>query len=310
MRKKAEYEIDFDIFRTQVWIRHTLNRFRIDLKTFAKQAVRHASALTEAQAWYYGEHKITPRMVKVIDQRLKGSAEIFDLPLFQLLTTDQLDERSVHRILSPYYHRAPDGGLRRVLPPFNCVSLKIKYPWEHKRVFFNELVYRADIHAFTLLLGMFWLSVSQRATLTNTESMKALWRILPAIEHLGWIWPMRSVLRKYLQDLNERAQCDGLTFEIDVGTLNTLLHCWRRRPISFLDSWRVLPWDSGDLDPVVVYDHRSRRPVEGEFQVISGSSELVDRYFSRLYASDLMPHSMSRREWRAYVSGQKLTADA
>jgi hypothetical protein len=303
MRKKAEYEIDFDIFRTQAWIRHTLSRFRMDLKTFAKQAVKHASALTEAQAWYYGEHKITPRMVQVIDQRLKGSAEVFYLPLFQILTTDQLDERSVHKILSPYYHRAPHGGLRRVLPPFNCVSLKVKYPWEHKHVFFNELVYRADIHAFTLLLGMFWLSVSQRETLTKTESMKALWRILPAIEHLDWIWPMRKVLRKYLSELNECAQRDGSTFEIESRTLDILVYRWRRHPISFLASWRVLPWDSGRLDPVVVYDHISRRPVDGELKIIPGSSELVDRFFSRLYASDLMPRSMSRQEWRTYVSG-------
>ena len=304
-KKKPNYDVDFKIFRTQAWVRHTLNKFQIDLKTFAKLAIRHASAKGQANAWYYGTQRISPQVVQAINKKLEGSADVFNLPLFHLLTAKKLDEKAIHRILSPYYRRDPEGYFQRVFPPSNSISLTITSPYEYKPFFFNELVYRADIHAFTLLLGIHALAVIKMNTMIARDSLAAIWRILPAITHLGWIWPMRTSLQRHCWKLYERMSRDDLVFAIDTKALETLMHCWRHDPTSFREYWHSISWNSGPLDPVVVYERRLRRPINGEHEEHgeSDSSSIFFEQFRRYdFECELMPENMSEKQWHAYIA--------
>ena len=295
MRKIPKYEPDIQVFRTQLWIQHNLWSRGLTIEEFAELALEHEARLAVVIAWRAGKYRATPQSVAKIARRLPGSEHPFRLPLFGLTGDIFLTEKAIHRILNPYYSYSEESGYRYVVPPFNSLKLINMAPWKNERYgFFEQLVHRADIHAFTLLLGLFRIAQARRDGYSQLSFLPNLYRLIPAIERLPWIWPNRAALRWCVTKLHEVMLIPTPTFEVDFDVLDRLSVSWYEHQDNFLPYWHKIEWGASVDDPIVPYDCKLRRRVSGKRFHVKARSDFEFSAQSMLCRNMFFPGSLER----------------
>jgi hypothetical protein len=261
MNSRVSISHELSIARTQAWMLHALIHSDLPFDEFVSRTGTHETSRAEALRWRNGDRAVFPKTVQSVERVLPGTRAPFDLACFPLLDPRPRSAAAIGRIVNAYIVERDGEHIVWKFPSRNSLSLQSMETWSPQGDEFEDLVERADIHAFTALLAIFRLAEAMGNGGLQLCSYQAIYRMLPAIEGIPWLWPLRKKLRSCVRAMGFEGLWDGPGFIVDEHVLDTLSLHWHEEGDNFHTEWKAMKWDSGMNDPVVVFDAVLRRPI-------------------------------------------------
>ncbi len=184
-RKRPE-----NILRGILWFSHALHITGLTAHAFSNRYSRtRDSSSGLVYKWAKGSSVPTRHTVEKIEAQLPGSIDPFNLPLFELLEDKPLDLHVIKRLLKPY--RAgnswgfPDDAERRKIGRYVYIADEKDSP---------ALMSRGDIYGFTAIVGLLRMAEAERDLQDQLYFCGYMYRALPAVARLPWVYPHRERL--------------------------------------------------------------------------------------------------------------------
>ncbi len=204
--------------RTRVVLGYAQSIARMGVSELAMRAIYKArghSGLHEK--WLTGKVALSRVSAAKLDSLAPGTLELFDLPLFPLLSDSPVREADVFDLLSKY--RRAEVGLGDLMP--------WKFPDELQRLErrdFSPVMSVTDTanlflygtpHSFAVLLGVVRVAESRRDIELHVRASQDLYRALPFILRAPWFKESREDFIALLNQLRSRVLLSARLFDVD-----------------------------------------------------------------------------------------------
>jgi hypothetical protein len=205
-------------FRARVVLGYAQNIAKMGVSELAMQAIykdRDHSGLHEK--WLAGNVALSRASAAKLDSLAPGTLELFDLPLFPLLSDIPVREADVFDLLSKY--RRAGVGLGDLMP--------WKFPDERQRLErrdFSPVMSVTDTdnlflygtpHSFSVLLGVVRVAEWRRDIELHVRASQDLYRALPFILRAPWFKESREDFLALLHQLRSRVLLSARLFDVD-----------------------------------------------------------------------------------------------
>lgn len=169
------------------------------------------------EKWLTGKTALSRVSAEKLDRIALGTLEVFDLPLFPLLSDLPMSEEDVFDLLSTY-RRARDSS---------AGPMPWKFPDEPERLErrdFSPVMSVTDTaslflygtaHSFSALLGIVRVAESRRDIELHVRASQDLYRALPFILRAPWFKESREELIALLDRLRSKVPLSARLFDVD-----------------------------------------------------------------------------------------------
>jgi hypothetical protein len=174
------------------------------------------------EKWLSGECVPHENSARLLDKTLPGTFDVFDLPLYKLLSDKPISEREIVNLLQRYLRQ--DEIKRRLLPwqfPDEADRIKDKtiVPVMHLVDLENLFRYNT-IHSFSAILGIVRSADARGDTETHFAASKYLFRALPTVLKLPWFAQHRDLLVEQLETVVSRVWTTPVLFDVDWSVID------------------------------------------------------------------------------------------
>lgn len=197
------------------WLVNALSVSDSALPEFANKYVyeRRSRSLL-VNKWIKGSSYPTLRSVERVDLALPGTREVFEHPLFSLLSQDTLSEREIRKVLRG--HIQPEGSWFGWEFP-NDELIRNTRNWRPVGLVWdtNNLVERRDLWGFTAIVATVRLAEAQGKDLLHMQCCMDMYRALPAALMTPWLRSHIDLLVECLNHLRHQRVVSIIHFSVD-----------------------------------------------------------------------------------------------
>lgn len=218
-KEKLPKVADWHRLRGKVTLSYALSKSGMNATKFGHEYVYNEER-TESKLmdkWLNGKTTLYRYSAKRLETMLKGTLEIFELPLFELLANEPISVRRVNGMLNKYRATREDGApfLYWKFPNhdeklLNKTLIPVLFQYDTQTLFTCN-----DVYSFTTILGVVRFAEARGDGDLHLSAFKNLIRALPSVLRLPWIAPHSKLLLELIEDIRCRVLSTVLMFDID-----------------------------------------------------------------------------------------------
>lgn len=204
-----------------VWLDYVLHKSQMGLNEFAETYLHHADRGGLIYRWRDGvvipRRLSVQRIAKRLEGKVKGSIEIYEVPLYPLLRNRRLSLRTVRKLLQVY------AGQHELFPwsfP-NDEELRAqrRFVPTMDRDDSASLVARGDIYGFTAIVGLVREAEAVGDADRHCLLCADMYRAFPAVTRLPWFRRHVELLRRCVTGIHHRYWRSWHAFDVDWGVI-------------------------------------------------------------------------------------------
>lgn len=220
--QKPTKSLDWRKLRGRVTLSFAVMSSGMDERAFAREHVyrgRTDSRLFDK--WRSDETALSRISAEGLDRSLPGTADLFSLPLFELLSAEPLGVRRIRQLLKPY--RAPStnstfGPHWRLLRKSGNERLaSFIYAWSEEDT--HSLFESNSLDGFIIILGIVRMSEAGGNEVKHRLAIQDLFRSLPVVLKLPWFRVHAELLIKLIDTLRSRFWSSVQMFDVDMEVI-------------------------------------------------------------------------------------------
>jgi len=220
--QKSTKSSEWRTLRSRVTLSFAVMSSGLDERAFAREHVyrgRTDSRLFDK--WRSDETALSRISAERLDRSLPGTAELFSLPLFELLSAAPLGVRRIRQLLHRY--RAPPTS--SAFAPYWRLHRGSRSDRRNASVYVyleedtHSLFESNSLDAFIIILGVVRMSEVRGDELKHQLALQDLFRSLPAVLRLPWFRVHAEVLIELIEKIRGKVWNSVLMFDVDMEAI-------------------------------------------------------------------------------------------
>jgi hypothetical protein len=220
--QKSTKSLDWRKLRGRVTLSFAVMSSGLDERAFAREHVyrgRTDSRLFDK--WRSDETALSRISAERLDRTLPGTADLFSLPLFELLSAEPLGVHRIRQLLQPY--RAPSatstfGPHWRLLRKSGSEG-RSSYVYAYSEEDTHSLFESNSLDAFIIILGIVRMSEVGGNELKHRFALQDLFRSLPVVLRIPWFRVHAELLIKLIENVRSKVWSSVQMFDVDMEVI-------------------------------------------------------------------------------------------
>lgn len=263
--------------RSAAWLDNALTASGATLPEFGSRYIYAGKSRSQlVNKWANGSTLPTRRSVEQVDVALPGTHEVFDHPLFSLLSDEVLPERAIRKILRG--HIEPESSYHAWQFP-NDEMIRRTRNWRPVGLLWdtNNLVERYDLWGFTAIVATVRIAEAQGKDPLHMECCMDMFRALPAAFMTPWLLKNSDLLVKCVDRLRNRRLFSMIHFSVNWAAIASQTKHLLESSAESLNEPATYRQGSEVIYPAVVTQGLSNSEIEAAAKSLSSTLKAIQK---------------------------------
>jgi hypothetical protein len=263
--------------RSAAWLDNALTTSGVTLPEFGRRYIYAGKSRSQlVNKWAIGSTLPTRKSVGQVDLALPGTLEVFDHPLFSLLSDEILPERAIRKILRG--HIEPENSYHAWQFP-NDEMIRRTRNWRPVGLLWDtsNLVERYDLWGFTAIVATVRIAEAQGKDPLHMECCMDMFRALPAALMTPWLLKNSDLLVKCVDRLRNRRLFSMIHFSVNWAAIASQTKHLLESSAESLNEPATYRQDSEVIYPAVVTQGLTNSEIEAAAKSLSSTLKAIQK---------------------------------